>query len=89
VTPRRRRDLQMSDIEATGESILLDPATHKATVLNQTATEIWLLCDGARDAEGIAREMLSIQPSLGVDAAALRGDIERVLGELQAEGLVG
>ncbi len=86
--PRRKADLQLSDIPATGESILLDPESGKATVLNEMATIVWLLCDGTRDAVAICREIASTRPDLGVDAAALRADVERILAELLAEGVV-
>ena len=77
--PRRRSELILSEIEATGESFLVDPATERASVLNEMATVVWLLCDGHRDARAIADEIVSGMPSAEVDAGSVIVDVEAVL----------
>lgn len=86
--PRRRSDLELGDIEETGESILVDPRGGKATVLNELATIVWLLCDGVRDAAAIRDEILATRASLGVAPEQLGADVARILAALEAEGLV-
>jgi|GEM_PF-2980172 len=46
--PRRRRNLTLTEIEPTGESVLVDPRGERATVVTPLAAEVWLLCDGTR-----------------------------------------
>jgi hypothetical protein len=41
------------------ELVLYDVRTNQAFVLNGTGAEVWELCDGTREAVGIAREIVA------------------------------
>jgi hypothetical protein len=85
--PRRFAHLMHSDIEATGESVVYNPSTDKATVLNPVAAAIWLLCDGTRDQAAICDE-LEQDLEKRVTRARLCEDLQKVLREFVCEGLL-
>lgn len=80
--PRR---LPVEDFASEGECVLYVPARDEACTLNRTATEVWSLCDGARDAGEIAR---ALGDRYGLDAALLVEDVSAVLTLLQARGVI-
>lgn len=86
--PRRRADLTYEEIEETGEFVVVDPADQKARVLNPTMGAIWILCDGTRDAEAIAGEIVEALGRAAPPRPRVLADVERCLGELRGEGLV-
>jgi hypothetical protein len=77
--------LPVEDFASDGECVLYVPARDEACTLNRTATEVWSLCDGARDAREIARVL---GDRYGLDAAWLVEDVSSVLTLLQARGVV-
>lgn len=85
--PRRLSRLTHSDVESTGESVVYDPETDKATVLNPVAAAIWLLCDGTRDSTAILDEVAA-HAGEGVDRGRMAEDVDRALAELVREGLI-
>jgi len=85
--PRRRRDLTLTEIEQTGESVLVDPRGERATVVTPLAAVVWLLCDGARGAEAIGDE-LAAHFGTAVDRARVDADVRAVLGAFAREGLL-
>lgn len=71
-----------------GTGVLLDLRTRFYFTLNRTGVLVWkLLGEGAADAAAIADGVAARFP--GVDAAGVRRDVEALLAELRAEGLVG
>lgn len=86
--PRRRPDLAYEEIESTGEFIVVDPVDETARVLNATMGAIWILCDGTRDADAIAREIAEILGPAAPALAQVLADVERCLQQLLTEGLV-
>lgn len=80
--PRR---LPVEDFASGGECVLYVPARDEACALNRTATEVWTLCDGARDAREIARVL---GDRYGLDAALLVEDVSAVLAMLHARGVI-
>jgi hypothetical protein len=80
--PRR---LPVEDFASEGECVLYVPARDEACTLNRTATEVWSLCDGARDARAIARVL---GDRYGLDAALLVEDVTSVLVILHTRGVI-
>ncbi len=69
--PAARRDGIISK-EADGELLIYDTHSDRAHCLNESAAEIWNLCDGATNAAEIARKLCAGQ---GVDSqASTRGN---------------
>jgi len=71
-----------------GTGVLLHLGSRHYYTLNRTGVLLWrLLVDGAaRDADGLARAIAGRFP--GADPAAVRADVDALLGELSAERLV-
>ena len=75
----------MEEFSEDGEWLVYSAARDEATALNQTATEIWVLCDGTRDIGAITRvlaDRYGVAPSLLVD------DVARTVRALHEKGLV-
>jgi len=85
--PRRRRDLTLTEIEQTGESVLVDARGERATVITPLAAVVWLLCDGARGEEAIGDE-IAAHFGAAVDRARVDADVRAVLGAFAREGLL-
>lgn len=88
MTPRRRDELNYSDIEDTGEAVLVSPATERAVVLNPTAAAIWLLCDGKRDEAAIAAELAADLGEAAPPLTRLEQDVRTVLQDFVQNELV-
>ncbi len=85
--PRRRRDLTLTEIEQTGESVLVDPGGERAVVITPLAAVVWLLCDGERSVDAI-RDELADHFGDAVDRARVEADLRAVLGGFAREGLL-
>jgi len=85
--PRRRRDLTLTEIEHTGESVLVDPGGERAVVITPLAAVVWLLCDGERSVDAI-RDELADHFGDAVDRARVEADLRAVLGAFAREGLL-
>jgi hypothetical protein len=85
--PRRLSRLTHSDVESTGESVVYDPETDKATVLNPVAAAIWLLCDGTRDSAAI-RDEVAGHVGEGENRRQIAEDVDRALLDFVREGLI-
>jgi uncharacterized protein (DUF2126 family) len=72
-------------LELDGDISLYDSATSQAVVLNGTASAIWRLLDGTRDAAAV---LAALAGGYGVAAAVIRADVERTLAELAATGML-
>ena len=67
------------------EYLFYDRDTDRVHVLNATAREIYLLCDGERAEGDLARELVA---RYGIDEAMARNDVGEVLAQLYALKLV-
>jgi PqqD family protein of HPr-rel-A system len=67
------------------EYLFYDRAGDRVHVLNSTAREIYLRCDGARTADELAAELVA---HYGIDEAAARRDVAQVLAQLRELGLI-
>jgi hypothetical protein len=85
--PKRRSDLTFSEIEHTGESILVDAGGERAVVLNPLAAVVWLLCDGHRDVGGICDEIVDHFGD-AVKRQSVAEDIRSLLTDFEREGLL-
>ena len=69
----------------TGEALVADPAANRVHVLNRSATAAWVLSDGTRDVMRLVAELAELAEC---DHPRVEVDIERLLGVLEAEGLI-
>jgi hypothetical protein len=77
VRPRQTGELRGKDLG--GEYMFYDEDTDRHHVLNVTAREVFLLCDGTRTAEEVVREMIK---QYEVDEATLRHDVPEAIEKL-------
>lgn len=61
------------------EMVVYHPATFQAASLNESAREIWELCDGTRTIEHICLELARPR---GIEPAQLREDVMRGVSRL-------
>jgi len=67
------------------EYLIYDRPTDQVHVLNGTAREIYLLCDGTRTVEQVVEALVE---KYGVDESTASGDTERTLEELIELGVL-
>jgi hypothetical protein len=75
----------LTTVEVDGCVSLFNAATQRAVMLNETATEVWRLVDGTRDAEAIVR---SVADQYGLDPATIRADVVGAIDVLRREALL-
>lgn len=73
------------ETEVDGEISLYDPENENVTILNDTASDVWLLCDGEHSTEEIVNLLAS---SYGVGADQIRDEITRTIDEFMEAGLL-
>jgi Coenzyme PQQ synthesis protein D (PqqD) len=71
--------------EIEGEMVLLDPDADSYYALDPVGTRAWELLHEHEDLDGVVAAMLD---EFEVDEATLRADLDVLLGELRAAGLV-
>jgi hypothetical protein len=76
-------DLSIVEIDACVS--IFNPATKRAVILNETATKVWHLIDGTRDADAIVRELAS---TYAVEPAQIHADVAAAITLLRDEGLL-
>jgi hypothetical protein len=77
------RDVVFAELDA--EAILLNTTTGIYFGLDDVATRIWALLDQDLTDEQIHAQILD---EYAVDADELRADLDRLLGQLEAHGLI-
>jgi hypothetical protein len=82
--PLARPDVALRRVGS--EWVLFDAGHDRAHVLNLTAAVVWTYCDGHHAPAAIAQAIALDLPN--AEAAAIRHDIEDVLGRFAAEGLL-
>jgi len=73
------------ETEVEGEISLYDPRKENVTILNGTASDVWLLCDGTRSTDEIVELLAS---SYGVDAGQIKGEVTATIDQFVAAGLL-
>ncbi len=68
-----------------GELVLLDLVEDVQYAMNELGAHVWAQATRGVDAEAIVRTVIA---AYEVDAAEARADVERILGELVASGLL-
>jgi hypothetical protein len=73
------------ETEVKGDLSLYDPAQEKVLVLNGTATDVWLLCDGGQTADQVVD---LIATSYGQEAATIRAEVTSTIRQFIEEGFL-
>lgn len=68
------------------ELLLYDPESDRLHILNETAMQVWQLCDGQHDGQDIVEEVARRYPEM--DPGVVRRDTLRVIEELLLKGLL-
>jgi hypothetical protein len=77
--------LQILETEVDGDISLYNPGNESVTILNGTASDVWMLCDGEHSAEEIISLLAS---SYGVDVEQIRDEVTRAIDEFVEAGLL-
>lgn len=72
-------------VEVDDEISIFNPTTGRAVLLNQTASDVWLLCDGTLDLDGIL-DRLAL--AYGRSPEQLRPDVLEAIDRFRAEQLL-
>ncbi len=80
---RPREDLAMVEID--GDGIVYDFGEERVHLLNPTAVFVWKLLDGETCLADLAED---ISVAAGVDQRVVLDDLVRLVGDLEAEGLL-
>lgn len=76
---------QVLETELDGEISLYNPATEQVTILNGTASDVWLLCDGEHTVEEITELLAS---SYEMTEEDIKGDVTSTIDRLYESGLL-
>lgn len=76
---------QILETDIDGEISLYNPASENVTILNGTASDVWLLCDGRHSTEEIVSLLAK---SYGVDAGQIRDEVTATITEFIDAGLL-
>lgn len=82
---RPKQNPQVTGRDLRDEYVLLGSAGDRMHVLNDTAREIYLLCDGTRTLDQIAA---ALRATYDVAPEKARADVLRVIRELDAAGVL-
>ncbi len=73
------------ETEVKGDVSLYDPQHERVLVLNGTASDVWLLCDGEQTFGQIVSLLAA---AYGRDPALIRGDVEATVTQFVEEGFL-
>lgn len=73
------------ETEVDGDVGLYDPSTEEVVVLNQTASDIWRLCDGGSTLDEIVRLLAR---AYGAEPSTIREDVAIVVDQLRRQGFL-
>lgn len=73
------------ETEVDGEISIYNPANEQVTILNGTASDVWLLCDGEQTQDEIVSLLAS---SYQVDEDEIRDEVADAIEEFQNAGLL-
>lgn len=77
---------EVLETDVDGDISLYNPANESVTILNGTASDVWLLCDGDHTVEEI-KQLLAA--SYGTTLESVSDDVDRTIDELRKAGLLG
>jgi hypothetical protein len=80
----RKNSRVMDELLADGSMVLFHTASRQLMTLNPTAALIWEYCDGTHTETSITSELLALFP----DAPTVAGDVNAVLRDLRARGML-
>lgn len=75
---------QILETDVDGEISLYNPSNESVTILNDTASDVWLLCDGEHTVDEI-KSLLAA--SYGTTRDAVSDDVEKTIDEFRSAGL--
>ena len=75
----------ISAMEIDGLISLYSPPRRELLALNETASDMWRLCDGEHDLQGVVERLSS---AYGVEPAAIEDDVRGALRTLVDLGLL-
>jgi hypothetical protein len=81
----KKRPALTHEVSETGEVVLFDEAGQRLLLLNDVGAAVWLLLDGVRSVEDIARVVTETLPA---DIAQVQRDVQAFLQTLHEHGLV-
>jgi hypothetical protein len=73
------------ETEVKGDLSLYDPKQERVLVLNGTATDIWLLCDGEQNVDAIIE---LIATAYGQPQSAIAGEVVATITQFIEEGFI-
>lgn len=76
---------QILETDVDGEISLYNPANESVTILNGTASDVWVLCDGEHTLEEIKRLLAA---SYGTTPEAVSDDVDRTIEDFRTAGLL-
>ena len=82
--PRARTDLRSQEMGT--ELLLYDPKSDQVHILNETAMQVWEMCDGQHEEPEIAAELG--RRYADIDAAVLEQDTARLIEDFLKKGLI-
>lgn len=75
----------VTEVEVDGQVCLYAPGTDSVVVLNQTASDVWFLCDGQLDEQQIVDRLAA---SYGLPAGDIIDDVREAIRSFQEAGLM-
>lgn len=75
----------IGETEIDGRISVFNPRTEKVAVLNETASDIWRLADGAHTVAELTGLLAS---SYGVAPEGIRDEVEAVVAQLRDQGFI-
>lgn len=75
----------VTEVEVDGRACLLSPLNHDVVVLNQSASDVWYLCDGT---ESVLQITERLARAYGVTANEISADVEAAVRSFRAAGLI-
>ena len=75
----------VTEVEVDGRISVYSPSTQQLVSLNETASDVWRLCDGTRDASAIVELLAS---SYAVEAHVIADDVRCTIDRLITLGLL-
>lgn len=76
----------VTEVEVDGLACLFSPTTGDVLVLNQSASDVWYLCDGTETLAGVTTRLAGVY---GVSPESIAADVESAVASFREAGLLG
>lgn len=76
----------VAEVDVEGTACLFSPRVNQAVMLNETASDVWFLCDGTRTISQIVDRLAAVYQ---VDATAIERDVREAVSRFVDAGLIG